>query len=121
MQYLWLTEDADGISHFADGTIPLALGDFAPPAPPLLISESEPSARVVFLTLPPGWGGEKHRSPRRQIDACLSGRLSIEAGDGAVREIGAGGIWRMEDTRGQGHVSRVVGDAPVELMIVQLD
>jgi len=51
---------------------------------------------------------------------CLSGRLRVEAGDGAVREFGAGAIWRMEDVSGSGHTTTVLGEADVRLAIVQL-
>lgn len=121
MHYLHLTEDSGGISHFSDESVTLHTGDFAPPAPPMQMSEAEDCARVLFLTLPVGWSGARHRSPRRQVAFLLSGRLRVEAGDGEVREIGPGGIWRMEDIRGDGHVSAVVGEAPVRLAIVQLE
>lgn len=121
MQYIHLTEDETGLSHFADAEIPLAEGDFAPPAPPMMISAAESCTRVLYLTLPPGWGGAKHPSPCRQIGHCLSGRMRVTAGDGSVREVTPGGIWRMEDIRGSGHRSEVVGDAPCQLVIVQLE
>jgi len=121
MQFLHLTEDADGVSYFADAEIDLHPGDFAPPAPAMLMSATESCARMLFLTLPVGWGGAKHPSPCRQIGLCLSGRMRVEAGDGEMREIGPGGIWRMEDVTGSGHHSEVIGDVPVKLAIVQLD
>jgi quercetin dioxygenase-like cupin family protein len=120
MQMLHLTEDTDGISHFADVDIALSSDSFAPPAPPMPISESEPCAAMLFLVLPAGWGGAQHPSPRRQVAFCLSGRLRVEAGDGEVREFGAGAIWRMEDTTGTGHTTTVLGDEDVRLSIVQL-
>ncbi|MCW3781027.1 cupin domain-containing protein [Defluviimonas salinarum] len=121
MQLLHLTEDENGVSHFGDAGIALAMGDFAPPAPPLLLSEAEVARALVYLTLPAGWDGAKHRSPRRQVAFCLSGRLRVEAGDGEVREIGPGGIWRMEDVAGSGHTTAVLGDEEVRLAIVQLE
>jgi hypothetical protein len=116
-----LTEDESGVSHFADLPIPLTKGDFAPPAPEMFISEGERCANLLYLTLPAGWGGPKHRSPRRQIAFCLSGALRVEAGDGEVREIGPGGIWRMEDVSGSGHTTTVLGNEEVQLAIVQLE
>ena len=121
MHYLHLTEDAAGVSHFNDGEIGLRTGDFAPPAPPMDMSDAETCARVLYLSLPPGWGGARHRSPCRQVAFCLSGRMRVTAGDGEVREIGPGGIWRMEDVTGSGHQSEVIGNAPARLAIVQLD
>ena len=121
MQILHLTEDADGVSHFSDTTVDMTQGDFAPPAPPMGMSAKEPCARYLFLELPPGWGGAKHPSPCRQIAFCLGGHMRVTAGDGEVRDIGPGGIWRMEDVTGSGHHSEVIGGAPARLAIVQLE
>jgi hypothetical protein len=44
----------------------------------------------------------------------------VEAGDGEVREFGAGAIWRMEDVSGSGHTTTVLGEEDVRLAIVQL-
>ena len=43
-----------------------------------------------------------------------------DAGDGEMREFGAGAIWRMEDVSGSGHTTTVIGDEDVRLAIVQL-
>jgi hypothetical protein len=121
MEFLHLTEDESGLSHFADVPIALDAGDFAPPAPAMPISAPEGCSNLLYLVLPAGWGGAQHRSPRRQVAFCLAGRLRVEAGDGEVREIGPGGIWRMEDVTGSGHTTTVLGDTDVQLAIVQLD
>ncbi len=120
MPVLHLTEGADGISRFSDLLVPLSLGGFAPPAPPMPVSEVERATGLLYLVLPAGWGGAQHPSPRSQVAFCLSGRLRVEAGDGEVREFGAGAIWRMEDVSGSGHITTVIGDEDVRLAIVQL-
>jgi hypothetical protein len=120
MPVLHLAEDVDGISRFSDLNVPLRPGGFAPPAPPMPVSGVEPATGLLYLVLPVGWGGAQHPSPRRQVAFCLSGRLRVEAGDGEVREFGAGAIWRMEDVTGPGHTTTVIGDEDVRLAIVQL-
>lgn len=120
MEYLHLTEDSDGISHFADVRISLTAGAFAPPAPEMPISAPEDCRALLYLVLPSGWGGARHPSPRRQVAFCLSGRLQVEAGDGEIRQIRQGGIWRMEDCEGLGHTTSVLGEDDVHLAIVQL-
>jgi quercetin dioxygenase-like cupin family protein len=120
MPALHLTEDAKGVSHFADAVVPVDPGAFAPPAPPMPISAAKPCAALLLLVLPAGWGGAKHPSPLRQVGFCLSGRLRVEAGDGEVREFGAGAIWRMEDVSGSGHTTTVLGDEDVRLAIAWL-
>ncbi len=120
MDYLYLTEDENGVSYFEDRSFDLAPSNFAPPAPDVLLSEALAASKCVFLTLPVGWGGPKHRSPQNQIAFCLAGRGRIEAGNGEFREFGQGAIWWMADTTGSGHQTTVLGDAPVLLAIVQL-
>jgi quercetin dioxygenase-like cupin family protein len=120
MQFLHLTEDAEGVSHFSDLAVPLHTLAFAPPAPAMPVSATEAATGLLFLILPAGWGGAKHASPRRQVAFCLSGRLRVQAGDGEVREFGAGAIWRMEDVSGSGHTTTVLGDEDVRLAIVQV-
>lgn len=44
-----------------------------------------------------------------------------EAGDGEIREINQGGIWRLEGCAGSGHTTTVIGDKDVNAGIVQLD
>jgi len=121
MKYVRLTSGDDGSSGFDDGEIPFTVQDFAPPAPPMQVSEPEDATRLVYLILPAGWTGAQHCSPKRQVLLCLSGRLAVEAGDGSRREIRAGGIWRMEDTTGPGHVTSVIGDEDARVAIVQLE
>jgi hypothetical protein len=117
---LHLGEDSGGVSRFSDVDVPLEPLAFAPPAPPMPVSGTEPATGLLYLILPAGWGGAQHPSPRRQVAFCLSGRLRVEAGDGEVREFGAGAIWRMEDVTGSGHRTTVIGEEDVRLAIVQL-
>lgn len=42
----------------------------------------------------------------------LRGRCSIEVSGGETREFGPGEIVLLEDTTGQGHTTRRVGDEP---------
>lgn len=121
MRMLVTTEGADGVSRFAEEAIALASGDFAPPAPPMPISAAEPCRALLHLVLPAGWTGPQHPAPRRQIGYLLRGRVRIETGDGDVREVAAPAIWRMEDVRGQGHRTSVLGDEDVQMAIVQIE
>ena len=121
MDYIYLGEDAYGVSRFEDREIGFAQQDFAPPGPPMGVSAAIAAARLLYLELPPGWSDAQHRSPRRQIGLCLSGRMEVTDGTGATRNVEPGGIWEMHDVTGKGHASRVVGDAPCRLAIVQLE
>jgi hypothetical protein len=50
----------------------------------------------------------RHVAPRRQVAVILTGALEVECAEGAVRSFGPGSIVLIEDTRGEGHVTRVV-------------
>ncbi|GGC17688.1 hypothetical protein GCM10011363_37800 [Marivita lacus] len=71
MPILHLTEGADGISHFSDLHVSLRSGGFAPPAPPMPVSDTEPATGVRYLVLPAGWvaRGIPHRAGRSRF-AC---------------------------------------------------
>ena len=120
MRYAILLEDENGRSYFEDREADLPLKDFVPPASPLRISDQLPAEGFVFLTLPAGWKGVRHRSPHRQIAAVLSGTFRVQAGSGEVRDFKAGDLFWMEDTTGEGHVSSAEGGVPATMVITQL-
>jgi hypothetical protein len=104
-----LYSDPKGESHFADLQIPFELKDYAPPAPPISVTESMKADGFVIISSPAGWFGDWHPAPRRQYMICLSGTLEVKVTDGEVRRFGPGSVILVEDTTGKGHVSRVVG------------
>lgn len=118
---LRLYADAAGESRFDHVDIALKLADFAPPAPPLYMSDPAPATRYTLIHLPAGWSGERHPSPKRQILFCLSGRITVIASTGESCIVAAGDVWLMEDTTGKGHMTEVDATAPVEAAIVQLE
>lgn len=121
MKYTRVYADADGESHFEDVELELTPTDFAPPAPPLNLSPLTPASRFGFVSASPGWYGDWHPTPCRQIFFYLSGETEGEVSDGEVRRFGPGSVTLLEDTTGKGHRSRVVGDADVLLAVVQLE
>ena len=121
MKYTRLYADADGESHFEDVDIGMNETVFAPPAPPLKLSEFISSSQFSFLSASPGWFGDWHPAPKRQFMLYLQGEIEAEASDGEVRRFGPGSAVLVEDVTGKGHRSRVVGDKDVVLAVVQLD
>ncbi len=111
--------DAEGESHFGSTEIDLRAVDFAPPAPPLEVSEIL-EARHGFLSAPPGWFGDWHPAPARQFMCVVSGTLEVSVSDGEKRVMGPGTIVLLEDTEGVGHATRVVSDEPAVLMFAQV-
>ncbi|MGE5649737.1 MAG: cupin domain-containing protein [Bacillota bacterium] len=110
----------DGGSHFAEVAIPVALQEFAPPAPPFCVSHLAQATQCGFLHLPLGWYGELHPSPLRMWIFVLQGEMLFEATDGGTRHLSPGSALLLEDTVGRGHVSRVLGAANVTLAVVRL-
>ena len=120
MKYTKIFADECGETHFKDVEIKLESVDFAPPAPPLLLSLFNPAKQYAFFVAPSGWFGDWHPTPQRQIFFCLSGEVEAQVSDGEVRRFGAGSIVLLEDTTGKGHVSRVVSSEDSIVAVVQL-
>lgn len=120
MKYVRLYTDRAGESHFEDVEVILSLVNFAPPAPPIQVSAFTPATQFGFLSSPPGWYGDWHPTPQRQIIFYLAGEIEAEVSDGEIRHFGPGSVTLVEDTTGKGHRSRVVGSDDVVLAVVQL-
>jgi hypothetical protein len=101
--------DNDGESHFGHSKITFDLVDYAPPAPPISVSDIQATDGVQFISSPVGWYGHWHTAPRRQLMFCLTGELEVTVSDGETRRFGPGSPMLVEDTSGKGHISRVVG------------
>lgn len=120
MKYTRLYADPTGETHLEDVEVAFERVEFAPPAPPLDLSEYHPSTRYAFCRFPAGWYGDWHPAPRRQVFFLLSGGMEVEVSDGEVRQIGPGSIVLVEDRTGKGHISRVIGETAVLSAVVQL-
>jgi len=115
-----LYTDASGESHFEDVATELGLVDFAPPAPPLNVSEYIAAERTAFLGGPSGWSGEWHVSSARNLFVVISGEWEIEASDGTTRSFTPNSVLLAEDTTGKGHRSRVISEEDSLALLVQL-
>lgn len=120
MKYTRIYCDADGESHFEDISVEMSPVDFAPPAPPLNLAAPMEAARLILCRFPRAWVGDWHPAPDRQFFFQLSGQLEGRVSDGEVRRFDPGSMVLLEDTSGKGHLTKVVGDAPVEAVFVQL-
>lgn len=121
IEYVRFSDGPDGISRMEKGRhIELALKDFVPPSPPIGVSSVFPASALAFLSVPVGFDGGWHPSPRRQWIFCLSGQMRMETGDGQVQTTSPGDAGLLEDVGGRGHYSRVVSDVPAVFLSVQL-
>jgi hypothetical protein len=120
VRYVRIYAGPDGESHFEDVEIELHEAAYAPPAPPFLISEPAQASAVAWTTLPAGWFGDWHPTPRLQWWFQLSGELEVVTSDGEVRRMLAGSVVRLEDMTGRGHTTRVVGDEAVRAVYAHI-
>jgi hypothetical protein len=120
MKYVRLYADANGESHFEEVNVEFALGDYSPPTPSILISSFVAALQFGFLGAPPGWVGEWHPVPRRQMGFIVAGEMELEASDGEVRRLPIGSVALIEDTAGRGHVTRIVGTEDCTMAVVHL-
>ena len=121
MKYTKIYSDDKGETHFKDINIELKSVDYAPPAPPLLLSKLFPANQYAFTLFKSGWYGDWHPTPMRQIYFLLSGTLESTVSDGETRIFGSGSIVLVEDTTGKGHITKVVGTEDVNAVLIQLD
>ncbi len=75
LTYTVVYSDSVGLSHFADRRINFGLIDYAPPAPPISVSQPTPAESIVYLSSPAGWYGDWHPTPKRQIFIYMAGEI----------------------------------------------
>ncbi len=120
LKYTTLWIDADGVSHFKDVEVGFESVNFAPPAPPVDLSNFTPASQLVFFKIPSGWFGDWHPAPKRQYFCCLAGEVELSVSDGEVRVFRAGDVFLLEDIKGKGHTTRVLGNTDFLAAIVQI-
>lgn len=121
MRYVRIHNGPDGQTHFQELDFELVPREYAPPAPAFETSEPIATAHTVLFSVPAGWYGDWHPSPRRQLYIPVSGQLQIEVSDGDVRVFVCGDIVLVEDVLEPGHTSRAVGDEPATGVFIHLD
>lgn len=104
----------DGQSHLEDIELDLQ------PAGTALMSEFIAAKHLMFRSSPPGEVEDWHNSPWPHYVITISGAAEVVLGDGSFRRFEAGSIILGEDLTGRGHLTRVVGDEPRVVAIVEL-
>jgi hypothetical protein len=120
MRYVRLYAGPDGESHFEDVDVAFKAMDFAPPAPPLHVSDFVPATRLGFMAPASGWEGDWHPAPRRVFFVYLGGGAGIQASDGEIRHLRTGDALLVEDTTGKGHRSWTETDEETLNVVVHL-
>ena len=104
----------DQQSHFEDVDVELR------PAGSALASAPQRALNLTYRSRPPGDVEDWHNSPFPHVVITLSGEAEIELADGTVRRFGAGDVILGEDLTGRGHLTRVVGNQPRVVAILEL-
>ena len=86
----------------------------------ILTTDSRPATMAVFRCVPPGTVLDLHPAPRRQYLITMAGSWLIEAGNGVSKIFKPGDVMLADDTTGEGHRSRVLGNEPHFFMTVPL-
>jgi hypothetical protein len=105
-----------GKSHFEDIEIQLHDGGKIG-----FLSEIEKATGIIFRTNSKDYDYDWHNAPRRQYIIMQEGQVEVTASDGEVRVFNPGDVLLVEDTTGQGHKSRALGDVPRKSIFVTLD
>jgi hypothetical protein len=114
MKIVRLYTGSDQKSHFEE--IEMKFGGNQP----LLTTDSRAATSAVFRCAPAGLLLDRHPAPRRQFLVSLSGSWEIEASNGVKRIFKSGDVMLADDTTGEGHISRVLGNQPHIFMTVPL-
>jgi quercetin dioxygenase-like cupin family protein len=109
VKYVRLYSGDDGQARFEDLEFTMVPRDFAPPAPPVNVSEPVEATAFMMLRSPAGWTDAAHPAPARQFMLVLAGSLEVVAG-GETRLLSTGDVILVEDTTGPGHGSTVLED-----------
>ena len=104
--YTKISSDKDGITHFTEIRADLY---------PFGYMDMYSSAKIETKTIcifraPPEFVMDWHPAPTKQFVIVLSGAMEVESGDAEKRQFQAGDVLLVEDTTGQGHKTRTVGE-----------
>ncbi|MBI4247579.1 MAG: hypothetical protein HY614_10390 [Candidatus Rokubacteria bacterium] len=111
-----LYTDASGQSHFRDLEV-----EWVEERRGSKLSQRFPATGIIFRQVPPTYDLDWHPAPRRQYIINLDAGVQITAGDGESRVIGAGEVILVEDTTGQGHLSKAVDQKLRHCVFVPID
>ena len=114
MKITRLYTGSDQKSHFEELELKFSGGQ------PLLTTDARAASSAVFRSAPVGLFLERHPAPRRQFLVTLSGSSEIAASNGVKRAFKTGDVMLADDTSGEGHTSRVLGNEPHVFMTVPL-
>ena len=106
----------DGESYFDD--MEIELEDCGPIG---RLSKKIDATGVIFRETPADYDYDRHNAPRRQFVVMLDAGVEITVSSGETRILHAGEILLVEDTKGQGHVSKALNNTPRKSLFITLE
>jgi quercetin dioxygenase-like cupin family protein len=116
MKITRLYVDAKGETHFKDVEIPYQKKNAGGKT-----SRRFRATGIIFRETSPTYNYDWHNAPRKQYIINLDAAVRITVSDGETRTIGAGEVFLVEDTTGNGHISRAVNRKLRHSIFVTLD
>jgi hypothetical protein len=113
--YTRIVSTADGGAAFEDAELQLGEVPAGDGVPPMLVAALDAADGVAYCKFA-AFGGEPHPASGPQWVILLSGVIEVEVSDGTTRRFRSGNLILACDTTGRGHITRVVGDQPVQAL-----
>jgi len=110
----------DGSAYFEEYEHPTTTREYVP-GNPVTMTEPFDASGFLIQRLQPGDFQAWHTSPRPHVAITLAGEVEISVGSGEHRRFRAGELYVGLDLTGQGHETRVIGDADWIVGVVSLD
>ena len=109
--------DEKGNSCFGEIQLPLKEA-----FPMMFLSRAFKVKEIIFREVSANWHIDWHCAPRKQFILYLSGgTVEITVSNGDKKLFTPGSILLVEDTKGHGHISRVIDQKPVQSVTVVLE
>jgi len=108
--FVRIVADASGGSAFVDDAMQMIQMSPGPGMPQNASSGPIRSRSMMILCPPVGGEATAHPAPRQLFNIVMNGTIEIEVSNGEKRQFGPGSMFKLEDTAGTGHITRVVGD-----------
>ncbi len=119
--YLRIWTDEKGETHFEDVVLDGAERGSGVSSARSLYAPLIPTEGVIFREVVQEHGqAEAHPAPRPQFVVHLEGEIELEVSDGEVRRVGPETVVLVDDTTGEGHITRSLGATPRRTLMIPL-
>jgi hypothetical protein len=113
--YTRVVSTNDGGSAFEDAELHLNEQHVAAGVPAMFVGALGPAPGVAFVRFAAFHDGP-HPADGEQWVVVLRGVIEVQVSNGTSRRFGPGDLVLATDTSGRGHITRVVGDSPLEAL-----